>query len=191
VVPPSTDAGAIDLETANGVLGGEFSSRLNMNLREDKHWAYGSYSGIGDALGQRLWAATAAVQIDKTTESIKELEREIVSYVTAKAPAKPEELTKTQATEVRTLPGSYETGNAVLATLSEMVLYGRPDNYPQQRAARVGALSVDLLKKAAVTIQPTALTWIIVGDLKTIEAPIRALGLGELKVVDADGRVLR
>jgi len=191
VVPPSTDAGAIDLETANGVLGGEFSSRLNMNLREDKHWAYGSYSGIGDALGQRLWAATAAVQIDKTSESIKELQREIVSYVTAKAPAKPEELTKIQATQVRTLPGSYETGNAVLATLSEMVLYGRPDDYPQQRAARVGALSVDLLKKAAAAIQPTALTWIVVGDLKKIEAPIRALGLGELKVVDADGRVLR
>jgi len=191
VVPPSTDPGAIDLEMANGVLGGEFSSRLNMNLREDKHWAYGSYSGIGDALGQRMWAATAAVQIDKTTESIKELEREIVSYVTTKAPARPEELTKIQATQVRTLPGSYETGNAVLGTLSEMVLYGRPDDYPQQRAARVGALSVDLLKKAAVTIQPTALTWIIVGDLKKIEAPIRALGLGELKVVDADGRVLR
>jgi len=191
VVPPSTDPGAIDLEMANGVLGGEFSSRLNMNLREDKHWAYGSYSGIGGALGQRVWAATAAVQIDKTTESIKELEREIVSYVTAKAPAKPEELTKIQATEVRTLPGSYETGNAVLGTLSDMVLYGRPDDYPQQRAAHVGALGVELLKKAAVTIQPTALTWIIVGDLKKIEAPIRALGLGELKVVDADGRILR
>ena len=138
-----------------------------------------------------MWAATAAVQIDKTTESIKELEREIVSYVTAKAPARPEELTKIQATEVRTLPGSYETGNAVLGTLSDMVLYGRPDDYPQQRAAHVGALGVELLKKAAVTIQPTALTWIIVGDLKKIEAPIRALGLGELKVVDADGRILR
>jgi len=191
VVPPSTDPGAIDLEVADGVLGGEFSSRLNMNLREDKHWAYGSYSGIGDALGQRVWAATAAVQIDKTAESAKELQREIVQYVTAKAPAKPEELTKIQGTEVRTLPGAYETGAAVLGTLSEIVLYGRPDDYPQQRATRVSALSVDLVKKAASAIQPTALTWIIVGDLTKIEAPIRALGLGELKVVDADGHVVR
>jgi zinc protease len=191
VVPPSTDAGAIDLELANGVLGGEFSSRLNMNLREDKHWAYGSYSGLGNALGQRVWAATAAVQIDKTTESIKELQREVIDYVTGKAPAKPPELAKLQATEIRALPGSYETGNAVLGTLSGIVLYGRPDDYPQQRAARIGALGVDQLTKAAATIQPSALTWIIVGDLKKIEAPIRALGLGELKVVDADGRVVR
>jgi predicted Zn-dependent peptidase len=191
VVPPSTDPGAIDLEIANAVLGGEFSSRLNMNLRENKHWAYGSYSGIGNTRGQRVWAATAAVQIDKTVESIKELRREIVEYVTAKAPAKPEELAKIQATEVRTLPGAYETGNAVLGTLSEVVQFGRADDYPQQRAARVGALRVDQLKAAASAVKPTSLTWIIVGDLKKIEAPIRALGLGDLKVVDADGRVLR
>jgi zinc protease len=191
VVPPSTDAAAIDLEIANGVLGGEFSSRLNMNLREDKHWAYGSYSGVDNALGQRVWAATAAVQIDKTVESIKELRREIVEYVSSKAPAKPDELTKLQSTEVRALPGLYETGNAVLSTLSGMVLYNRPDDYPQQRAARISALTVDLLKKAATAIQPPALTWIIVGDLKKIESPIRELGLGELKVVDADGKPLR
>jgi zinc protease len=191
VVPPSTDPGAIDLEIANAVLGGEFSSRLNMNLREDKHWAYGSYSGVGNAVGQRLWAATAAVQIDKTTESIKELQREIVDYVTGKAPAKPAEIAKIQATEVHALPGSYETGDAVLGTLSGIVLYGRPDDYPQQRATRIGALGVDPLKAAAGAVRPTALTWVIVGDLSKIEAPIRALGLGELKVVDADGRVVR
>lgn len=191
VVPPSTDTGAIDLEIANAVLGGQFSSRLNMNLREDKHWSYGSYSGIGNALGQRLWAASAPVQIDKTAESAKELQREVVQYVTAKAPAKPEELSRIQATEVRGLPGSYETGRAVLATLGDIVLFGRPDDYPQQRATRLVALGVDQLKAAARAIQPAALTWIIVGDLKKIEAPIRGLGLGDVKVVDADGHVLR
>jgi zinc protease len=191
VVPPSTDPGAIDLEIANGVLGGEFSSRLNMNLRENKHWSYGSYSGVDNALGPRVWAASAAVQIDKTVESIKEMRREIVEYVSAKAPAKPDELAKLQASEVRGLPGSYETGNAVLATLSSMILYGRPDDYPQQRANRIGALTIDLLKKAATAIQPPTLTWIIVGDLKKIEAPIREMGLGDLKVVDADGKVVR
>ena len=59
------------------MLGGEFSSRLNMNLREDKHWAYGSYSGASNTLGQRPWIASAAVQSDKTVESIKELRREV------------------------------------------------------------------------------------------------------------------
>ena len=191
VVPASTDTGAIDFEIANGVLGGEFSSRLNMNLREDKHWSYGSYSGVGSTLGQRAWAATAPVQIDKTIESIKEMRREIAEYATAKAPARPEELTKIKSTEVRTLPGFYETGAAVLATLSEITLFGWSDDYPQERANRVSAMTVDQLKKAAATIQPQALTWIIVGDLKKIEMPIRELGLGELKVVDADGKVVR
>jgi predicted Zn-dependent peptidase len=191
VVPPSTDPRAIELEIANGVLGGDFSSRLNMNLREDKHWSYGARSLVGNALGQRVWAAVAPVQIDKTTESIKEMRREIGEYVTARAAAKPAELNRLQSTAVRGLPGSYETGSAVLATLSGIVLYHRPDDYPAQRAARVSALTLPDLQTAARTIQPTALTWIIVGDLKKIEAPIRELGLGEVKVIDPDGRVVR
>jgi predicted Zn-dependent peptidase len=191
VVPPSTDPGAIDLEIANGVLGGTFSSRINMNLREDKHWSYGAFSNVGDALGQRVWATAAPVQIDKTIESIKEMRREVVDYVTAKVPARPDELAKLQAVRIRALPGSYETGNAVLRTLSDMVLYGRPDDYPQQRANRISGLSVDALKQAMAAVHPAALTWIIVGDLQKIEKPIRDLGLGDLSVVDADGHVLR
>jgi predicted Zn-dependent peptidase len=191
LAPSSMDPATIDLEVANVVLGGEFSARLNMNLREDKHWSYGSYSGLGNALGQRTWAASAPVQIDKTADAIKELRREITDYVTGKAPVTPAELAKVQASEVRTLPGSYETGRAVLDTLSRIVLFHRPDDYPQQRVSRVTALTVDQLKAAARTIQPAGLTWIVVGDLKKIEAPIRALELGDVKVVDADGRVVR
>jgi zinc protease len=190
-VAPSTDPGAIDLEIANGVLGGTFSSRINMNLREDKHWSYGAFSNIGDALGQRVWATFAPVQIDKTAESIKEMRREVVDYVTGKAPARPEELAKLQAQRIRALPGSYETGNAVLRTLSDNALYGRPDDYPQQRASRISGLTLDALKQAIGAVQPGALTWVIVGDLQKIEKPVRALELGDLKVVDADGKPLR
>ena len=191
LVAPSTDPGAIELETANGVLGGEFSSRLNMNLREAKHWAYASFSQVIGGVGPRPWIASAPVQIDKTVEAIKELRREVAEYVTGKAPAKPEELAKIQSTNIRTLPGAYETGDAVLGTLSELALYGRPDDYPQLRATKVSSLTVDQLTKAATALSPTAMTWVIVGDLKKIEAPIRELGLGDLKVVDADGKVIR
>jgi zinc protease len=191
LVPPSTDQGAIDLETTNGVLGGEFSARLNMNLREDKHWAYGAFSGISNALGQRLWTAGAAVQIDKTAESCKELQREITEYVTGKVAAKPEEIAKIQSVQIRTLPGQYETGNAVLGTLSSNSLYSRPDDYPQLRANRVAAQTQESFKMSARAIKPSALLWIIVGDLKKIEAPVRALNLGDVQVVDADGKVVR
>ena len=190
-VAPSTDPGAIDLEIANGVIGGTFSSRINMNLREDKHWSYGASSNAADALGPRPWIAAAPVQIDKTVESIKELRREVVDYATGKAPTKPEELAKLQAQRIRALPGSYETGAAVLRTLADNALYGRPDDYAQQRARRISALTIDDLTRAIAAIQPGALTWIIVGDLKKIEKPVRALELGDLKVVDSDGKILR
>ena len=191
VAPSSKDAQAIELELANGVLGGEFSSRLNMNLRENKHWAYGSYSGLSNALGQRIWAATAAVQIDKTADSVKELAREIRDYATGKAPALDKEVKKLQSTEVLALPGSFETASAVLGSIGAIELYGRPDDYEAARATRIKELTPAKIQAAAATLKPDALTWIIVGDLKKIEAPVRALNLGEIKVLDADGKTLR
>ncbi len=191
LVGSTKDASALELEIANSVLGGEFSSRLNMNLREDKHWAYGSYSGVADALGQRVWAASAAVQIDKTVDSMKELSKEIKQYVGGNAPAKPEELTKIQSTEIRGLPGSYETGAAVMGTLGGIVLYGRPDDYAAQRSKKISTLTLGQINGAAKAIKPEALTWIVVGDLKKIEAGVRALNFGDVKVLDADGKVLR
>jgi predicted Zn-dependent peptidase len=66
VVPSTKDAGATRFDIANGVIGGDFTSRLNMNLREDKHWSYGARSFTSNAVGQRPWMAFAPVQIDKT-----------------------------------------------------------------------------------------------------------------------------
>ena len=191
LVPSTTDAGAVKFDIANSVLGGEFSSRLNMNLREDKHWAYGSYSFTSNALGQRPWTAFAPVQIDKTIESLREMQREIVDYASGKAPPKAEEVGKIQSTEIRSLPGSYETANAVLGTLGGIVRYGRPDDYVFRRKAEIEGLTIDQVKAAAATIDPDALTWVVVGDLKQIEKPVRALKLGEVTIVDADGKPVK
>jgi zinc protease len=191
VVPSSKDAGAIDFETAQAVLGGVFSSRLNMNLREDKHWSYGSYSGAGNALGQRTWNAAASVQIDKTIESIKEMQREVTSYVTGNAPATAAELSKIQSQSIRKLPGSYETGGAVLGTIAEIVRYGRPDDWPVQRAKMVQGMTLAKTGTAMKTVKPEALTWVIVGDLSKIEKGVRDLKIGDVKVLDPDGKVVR
>jgi zinc protease len=191
LVPSTRDPGAVKFDIANSVLGGEFSSRLNMNLRENKHWAYGSYSSTSGALGQRPWMAFAAVQIDRTADSLKEMHREISEYASGKAPPKPEEVAKIQATEIRGLPGSYETAGAVLGTLAGIVRYGRSDDYVFQRKAEVEGLTVDQVKAAAAILDPDALTWVVVGDLKQIEKPVRDLKLGELSIVDADGKPAR
>ena len=187
VVPSTRDAGSVKFDIANSVLGGEFSSRLNMNLREDKHWAYGAYSFAANALGQRPWMAFAPVQIDKTADSLKELQREISEYSSGKAPPTADEVAKIQAPEIRGLPGSLETASAVMGAISGIVRYDRPDDYVFRRKAEIEALTPAQVKQAAATIDPNALTWVVVGDLKQIEQPVRALKLGELQVLDADG----
>jgi predicted Zn-dependent peptidase len=188
LAPPVTDANAIEFDIANGVLGGDFTSRLNMNLREDKHWSYGARSSANSSIGQRLWAASAPVQSDKTIEAIKEVQREIADFASGKVSATPEEVARIQAINVRTLPGSFETGRAVLGTVQGINRFGRPDDYVVQRKARIEAMTPASVQEAAKTIQPQAMTWVIVGDLGKIEAGIRALDIGPVQVIDADGK---
>jgi predicted Zn-dependent peptidase len=191
LVPPTKDSGSIKFDMANAVLGGDFTSRLNMNLREDKHWAYGANSGAASVLGQRPWRASAAVQIDKTAESMEEIRREISDYASAKVPPTQEELARMQALQTRSLPGSYETVSAVLGAISGMVRYGRPDDYLFTRKAEVEAMTPDDVRKAAATLDPKALTWVVVGDLKVIEVPVRALNWGEVSFIDIDGNPVK
>ena len=188
LVPSTKDAGAVKFDIANSVLGGEFSSRLNMNLREDKHWAYGAYSFTSNAVGQRPWLAFAPVQIDKTADSLKEMDTEFVRYFSGKAPATAQEVAKIQATEIRGLPGAYETAASVMGTIGGIVKYDRPDDWVFKRKAEIQALTPEQVKAAATTLDPDKLTWVVVGDLKQIEQPIRALNLGEISIVDADGK---
>lgn len=188
LLPSSKDPGAVKLEMSNEILGGSFTSRLNMNLREDKHWSYGARTVLAGALGQRPFLSIAPVQIDKTAESVAEMQREIADYATGKAPATAAEVDKVVANELRSQPGAYETASAVMGTIGSIVRYGRPDNWVQVRNAQVAAFTPEQANAAAKGIDPDALTWVIVGDLSKIEAPVRALKLGEVSVVDADGK---
>ncbi len=188
LVPSTKSDDATEFGFANTVLGGQFSSRLNMNLREDKHWAYGAYSFASNAIGQRPWLAYSPVQIDKTAESVAEMKREINDFASGKAPATAEEVAKVKANEIRSLPGAYETGSAVMATITGIVRYDRPDDYVFRNKAEIDAMTPDVVAKAASTIDPAALTWVVVGDLGQIEAPVRALELGPVQVLDEDGK---
>ena len=188
LAPSSTDANSVEFEVANSVLGGEFSSRLNMNLREDKSWAYGAYSFTSGAKGQRPWIAFAPVQIDKTVDALKEMQREISAYASGTTPATAAEVEKIQATEIRGLPGSFETANAVLGQIGGIVRFNRPDNWVEVRRNRIEGLNPAIVNDAAKTLKADALTWVVVGDLSKIEAGIRGLNLGEVQVIDTDGK---
>ncbi len=190
LAPPTTAPNNLEIQTMNGAFGGVFSSRLNMNLREDKHWAYGAYSFTQEALGQRPYLLYAPVQTDKTAESAAELLKE-VKAVTGERPLTSEEIAKIKVNDVRSLPGSYETAGSVLGALTQNALYHRPDDYITTLKQRTEAQTDANVRAAAgEIIKPDGLTWVIVGDLSKIEAPVRALKLGAISVVDADGKTV-
>jgi len=188
LAPSTTAPNNLNIETMNDAFGGLFSARLNMNLREDKHWAYGSYSFMSNAKGQRPYMLYAPVQTDKTAESVAELLKEAREVIGSR-PLTAAEITKVKDSSVRSLPGGYETIGAVAGALADNALYGRPDDYVATLKQRMEAQrDADVQAAAKEIVKPDALTWVIVGDLAKIEAGVRALNLGEVQVVDADGK---
>ncbi|MGH8117324.1 MAG: insulinase family protein, partial [Rhodanobacteraceae bacterium] len=187
VAPSTKAANNLEIGTMNGAFGGTFTSRLNMNLREDKHWAYGAFSFSPNAIGQRPFAMYAPVQTDKTAPSAEEVLKEARAIITDK-PLTAEEIRKIKDNDIRTLPGEYETARAVLGAMEGIVKYDRPDDYVQTLKARTeGQKDADVEAAAKEVIHPDKLTWVIVGDLAKIGEPVRALNLGDVHVIDADG----
>ena len=190
-IPSSRSPQALEIDSAVNVLGGLFSSRLNMNLREEKSWSYGSYAFSSPAQHQRPLLVYAPVQTDRAVDSLKELKREFEEYVSTR-PATTAEVSNIIANDVRGLPGSFETAAAVRSTIGSILLYDRPDDWVRTLKARTEAQTVDSVNAAArAVIRPSAMTWVVVGDLAKIEQGIRALGLGDVQVVDLDGKPVR
>ncbi|MGB1581427.1 MAG: insulinase family protein, partial [Nevskiales bacterium] len=191
VIPPTGHDADIAMETLNSILGGMFTSRLNLNLREDKHWAYGARSLFMDAKGQRPFIAYAPVQADKTAPAMQEILKEL-QQIKGPRPPKPPELRAAQDNLTLKLPGQHETSGQVMATLLDQLVFNLPDNYYNQYVSRVRGLKQrDMQTAADVLLHPEQLTWVVVGDLKTIEAPVRKLGIGEVQVLDSDGKPVK
>jgi predicted Zn-dependent peptidase len=191
LMAPGTAPNRLEIGTMNDVLGGTFTSRINMNLREDKHWSYGARSSLPDALGERPWLLSAPVQTDKTIDAIREIRRELAEFLGSR-PATAEEIAKIRNSDVRALPGQYETNAAVSGAIAEMLTFKRPDDYVRTLKARIEAQTDDGVRAAATeSLDPARMTWVVIGDLSKIEQPIRDLKIGEVSVLDADGRVLR
>jgi zinc protease len=188
VAPPKANPKEVSIQTMNGVLGSDFSSRVNMNLREDKHWAYGAYTFFRDARGQRPFVAYAPVQTDKTKEAVVELDKELRGILKER-PIQPDELSRSQASLTLTLPGSWETMAALAGAIGNIVTFGLDDRYYDTFAEKVRGQTVQSLTDAAAdVIHPDKLVWVVVGDRSKIEPGLRELKLGEIRLIDTDGR---
>ncbi|HET6679926.1 MAG TPA: pitrilysin family protein [Gemmatimonadaceae bacterium] len=191
LIPPRAYENETAFETFNDAFGGAFGSRINMNLREDKHWSYGAASIPFDARGQRLWFVYAPVQTDKTAESVQEVVKELADVVGPR-PISADELQVAKDRQTRTLAGRWETGGAVLGAMREMEQYDLPADYYRTFADRVrGVTTANVAEAVTDVIHPDRAIYVLVGDRAKIEAGIRALNLGPVRLLDADGRPLR
>ncbi len=179
------------VETVMRNFGGIATSRLNRNLRLDKHWSYGTQGQIVETRGQRPFLVVAPVQTDKTKESILEVVKE-VRGVAGERPLAGEEFQSVMRNQTLRLPGAYETLGSLQNAAIRLTNLGYPDDYFAKYASSVRALNEETLNSAAKAyVRPDEMIWLIIGDLKKIEAGVRELNLGEVIKLDADGNPIR
>jgi len=177
VLPARGVDDTVTLRTANDVLGGDFLSRLNLNLRETKGWSYGVTSLINDRAERLIFMVYAPVQTDKTGPSITELRGEMTRYLGQKGTT-PEEAALATQGNARELPGAFETSGAVLDGVAKIETYKRPDTYYETLPERYRTMTpADLDTAARKAIDPAKLVWVVVGDAAKVRPQLDGLGL--------------
>ena len=172
------------LQVLNTILGGSFTSRLNTNLRETHGYAYGAGSNFDMRLGAGPFVASANVQTDKTSESLTEFFKELANI---QKPISAEELDKAKNYLALGYPADFETTQDIASQLATQVIYNLPDNYFNEFVPKILAVTAaDVERVAKKYVTPDKFAVIVVGDLKTIEAGVRKLNLGTVRIVPID-----
>jgi zinc protease len=187
LAPPRNTPEAVPLQVVNNIFGGTFSSRINMNLREDKHWSYGVSTQLASAVGQRPFLSASPVQTDKTADALKELVGEYRGMAGGR-PINAAELKAAQDNATLGLPGAFETASQLSSAYSTILQYQLPENYYNTFTEKALALTPQEANAlAARSIMPDKLIWVVVGDMSKVEQGIRAMNLGEVHKIDVDG----
>ena len=176
------------METVLRNFGGMATSRLNRNLRLDKHWSYGTQAAMPASRGPRPFYVVAPVQSDKTKEAMVEVAKELRG-VAGERPLAGEEFQSIMRNQTLGLPGRFDSLDALERAAIDIVSLGYPDDYYANYAKNVRALDEKALADAArVFIRPDEIVWLVIGDLEKVEAGIRELKLGEVVRLDASGK---
>jgi predicted Zn-dependent peptidase len=176
------------LDVLNTMLGGSFSSRLNQNLREEHGYTYGAGSTFDMRAAAGPFFATAGVQTDKTVESLTEFFKELDGM---RVPPPADELTRVRNLLALGFPGEFETTSNMAGKLTELFVYGLEDSFFGEYVPKIEAVSgaeIERASKQYITSDRFAV--VVVGDLSTIEKPIRDANFGPVRVVPMD-EVLR
>jgi zinc protease len=174
----------------NTMLGGQFTSRVNMNLREDKGYTYGARTAFDYRRSAGPFMATAGVQTAVTKESVYEFLKELRG-IRGERPVTPEELEFSKQAIIRGFPRGFETPEQIANRLTDIVLYNLPDDYFNNYIASVRAVKLEDLNRVANRyLDPSRMAILVVGDRKVIEPGLRSLtDVGTtITFVDPEGR---
>jgi zinc protease len=174
----------------NSVLGGSFTSRINMNLREEKGWTYGSSTAPTDLEGRRYWRFASSVQTDKTDAAINEVIKELQGIASTK-PISQSEFDIQKTNSVLELSGSWETNASLFKPLKRLVAYGMDVNYFQSYPDQLEKVTLEQTRAAVKNIQPKNLTWLLIGDRSKILPGVQKLGFSKIVFIDEDGNVIK
>ena len=181
------------LQVMNMILGGDFASRLNMNLREDKGYSYGAYSGFSFRRGAGPFSAGAGVQTAVTKQSVMEFLKEIRG-IRGEIPVTQAELDYNKQSVIRSYPAGFETVDQIAGQLASSVVYNLPENYFADYISRINAVTLaDVNRVANKYLTPDKLAIVVVGDRKTIEPGLKEIeGLGNSIVfLDPEGNSIQ
>lgn len=167
----------LPLLTVNEALGGGFLSRLNMELRETRGWSYGVRGSVNRFAGPVSYTIRAPVQADRTGDSIAAMQEQIDAFLVSDG-MRPDEFSRAISGSIRSLAGRFETSIGVIGGMSNNLLYGRSDDYYDGIAAMYRSFDrAQLDATARSAIDPSAFTWVVVGDADQIREQLDALGL--------------
>ena len=171
----------------NDLLGGEFTSRINMNLREEKRWSYGARSYSRDTKAQRPYLIRTSVQTDKTGPALEEIRHELKA-VFSNEMASTNEVTRYRDNRLKEQAGRFETNDRLLNAISRVETYNLPENYLEQYADLLKGINTESVREAGdKRLDPETMIWMVVGDLEKIEKEIRELGLGDVVILQPKG----
>ncbi|HET9992735.1 MAG TPA: insulinase family protein, partial [Kofleriaceae bacterium] len=147
------------------VFGGSFTSRLNMNLREDKGYAYGARGGLSYSKHYGSLSASASVQTDSTYQTLLEIDRELAGLWAGHKPVTQDELDREKLNATLALPGRFATAQAALGQYRSLVYYGLPLDYFNTYADHVNAVTAaQVAESAAQHLRPAPAVYLVVGD---------------------------
>ncbi len=174
----------------NRILGGDFLSRLNQNLREKNGFTYGARSGFQFRRAGSLWTVSTAVRTDATAPALKEVLAELGGLAGAR-PFQDQEIAAAIGAEVKSYPDQFESPRSIAATLREMAEFQLPPDYLDTFLTRLQATRPEEINKTmAEVVAPSERVTLIVGDRKVVEPKLRALGYSKIQPVTYDGQKL-